>query len=136
MNAQEIAAVLGMFQAAYPNAVITEQTAFIWARELVGVDRRDGEEAARTLVRTLKFPPSLAEFIEAEQSACRVRTGNQEGIAPAKGELEPAEHFTNAEREANVAKLVARSKALVAAQRNAKHWHGGPDPCPTCGGLP
>lgn len=34
------------------------------------------------------------------------------------------------------ADILAACRELLARQRAIKHWHGGPDRCPSCGGLP
>jgi hypothetical protein len=40
------------------------------------------------------------------------------------------------EERANVSKLIGMMKDTLAENPNqGRHWHGGPNPCPVCGGI-
>lgn len=130
--------MLALMHVAWPSATITENTAPVWAEMLVGVDPVDGLAASKALMRSSKWFPALSEYIEAVQSATRIRTGNVEGITPqnsrAVAELD-AVPLSRQEQLANVAEVQRQMRHLIAIGKTQAHWHGGPNSCTACGGL-
>lgn len=125
MNAQDTAAILALFGAAYPNANVSEPTALVWAENLIGVDPDVGLEAARTLIRTTKWFPSVSEFIEHVGAAKRAH----------EPEVKALPEAPLARSEAK--RLLAAARDVVSKSRQGpKHWHAGPDPCPRCVLIP
>ena len=64
MNRQQVAAVLGLFSAAYPQTAISEATALLWADELAEIDPDQGLAAARRIVREDQRFPTIARMLE------------------------------------------------------------------------
>lgn len=77
MTKNEAATILGYFAAAYPNATVTEETAYVWGDMLREIDPLDGLEAARRLMKSSKFFPSVAEFLEAVKPLSAARRREQ-----------------------------------------------------------
>lgn len=123
MNTQEIAATLAMFSAAYPGAPVTEQTSLVWAENLIGVEPADGLAAARSLIRSSKFFPSIAEFVEQARAEKRARLPVTRALSSPP-----------ADREAVKRMMGETRRALAELRKNQpKHWHGdGNDKCPAC----
>lgn len=135
MNAQESATVLAYMAAAYPHANVSEQTALVWAEHLIGVTPDVGLEAARTITKSARWFPSIAEFMEQVRAIDRAHE-------PA---ALPAAPNSLASRE-QAAEFIRLARETLAAQRgNARnHYHGtaGPkgawkdDECPVCAQIP
>lgn len=128
MNANDTAAVLGILSAAWPNQTITAETATVWRDILADIDSADAMHAARTLVKREHWFPSLAQFrseAEAHAHARRNKRAASHGL-PAS----PPPAAADGHR-----RLVDAARQVLAAQRGQRHWHGGPQPCPICGGL-
>lgn len=64
MNVHEVAGLLAYFGSAWPSKELPDDTADVWAMELVDVNPDYGREAAKNLVRSLTFFPSIAEFLD------------------------------------------------------------------------
>lgn len=73
MNVQETAGLLAYFANAWPNTTVTPEQAEIWASQLIGVDPDDGREAARSLVGSSEWFPTVAAFREAVNAVARRR---------------------------------------------------------------
>lgn len=126
MIPRDTAAVLGILAAAWPNQTITEQTAAVWREMLADVDQSDAMAAARTLVKRSEWFPSIAQFrneAEANAHARCNRAAASRGLGSGHKPTSPPP------------RLIAAARQLLAEQRGARHWHGGPDLCPVCGGI-
>lgn len=63
MNTDEMAMVLGLFESAWPQRFeIADYTAHVWAEATSDVAGDVGLDAARRLVLTLEWPPTIARF--------------------------------------------------------------------------
>lgn len=133
MNPLETAAAVAYMQSCWPSATVSEDMTAVWAEQLTRVDPEDGLAAARTLMRSSKWFPSLSEFLDQTRVEARRRTGSVEGRAPAAGEL-PEVAASGVGRD-EVLSVVARTRAHIAAVGGRNHWHGGPAPCEVCGGM-
>lgn len=65
MSPAEAIQAIGMLQAAWPRAPFTDDSVRFWAQELLPFRFEDVEAGIHDLARRLRFPPSLAEVIEA-----------------------------------------------------------------------
>ncbi len=126
MTPADAANVLGLLTAAWPNQDMPDRTVDLWLGLLSELDLSDAKEAARTVVRQDQWFPSVARFIQAAEAAKHGRQ-NREAAHRGLGDgHRPA---------APPAQLVEATRQLIAEQAGKKHWHGGPDPCPVCGGT-
>lgn len=128
MNARDTAAVLGILSAAWPNQAITPETATVWRDILADIDSADAMHAARALVKREHWFPSLAQFrseAEAHAHARRNKRAASHGL-PASPQPPTADGHR---------RFVDMARQMLATQRGTSHWHGGPDPCPVCGGI-
>lgn len=125
MNVQEVAAVLAYFGSAWPSMDISDDTADVWIAELEDIDPSVAGDAMRYVVRTRDFPPSIAAYRAACQEVAHRRQQNRPMAAIESG---PPEEVPR--------ELVAAIREVIKTQANARHWHGGPGPCPVCGGPP
>lgn len=64
MNRQEVATILGLFSAAYPQTTITEAMGLLWVEELANIEPEHGLAAARRIVREDQRFPSIARMLE------------------------------------------------------------------------
>lgn len=126
MNPQETAAVLAYFASAWPRFDMTEETVKVWIVECKDVNPDDGQRAMRQLVRTQDFPPPIAKFLEAAAVARQHRTTEAPALPPAP--VNPVPPPPQARELA--------AKLRLQGSLGGGHWHGGPGPCPVCGGLP
>lgn len=123
MNVQDTAAVIAYFGAAFPNFDPSDDTLDVWVAEVEDIDPTDAYEAMRSLVKTSRFVPSIAEF-RAECKALALRRQQQppaRAISTGRGEV-PEE-------------LVGALRVMAADASRKQHWHGGPEPCRVCGGM-
>lgn len=119
MNVTETAEVLTLMLNAWPSAKVNEGTPKIWAEMLIGVDPRDGAAAAKGLMGSSKFFPSIAEFKEAARAEQRARAGDDRVIEhrkqlanPERGQEDeqPTTHRTRAEQIAYNREWIAEFK--------------------------
>jgi len=126
----ETAGVLAMLTAAFPNVDLEEPTIELWMSALGEVDHRDGQAAAGAVIRTEKFFPAVSTFFDAvaaETHGRRVREAAMRGLPRPTGRPVGQDRFRRAIEEV---------WDTLAERGTRKHWHGGPDPCPVCGGGP
>lgn len=140
MNRADADQVLAILSA--PHGFTTEaDTMEVWYQ--AALERCDAELATAVAVRLVECEerfPTPARFnkerstIErerwaAEQERMRTAAGlaEQQGL-PAPGLESPAEQRL---------KFIREIRGMLAQQQSnlTQHWHGGPDPCPVCGGL-
>lgn len=122
MNVQETAAVIAYFGAAFPTFDPSDDTVDVWVAEVGDIDPADAGDAMRHLVRTCDFPPTIAKFrMACKEIGLRRRQGRYQA-------LEMARHPWPDE-------LVEEIKRMSSTAAKRKHWHGGPNPCPVCGGM-
>jgi len=125
MNSRDVTAVLGVLAAAWPNQTITEQTARVWMDLLADIDSEDAMAAARILIKREHWFPSVAQFrSEAEAQA----HGRHNRAAATRGLPGPTTPVLPE-------RLVDATREFLAERGTKKHWHGGPEPCPVCGGI-
>lgn len=127
MNEHEAANVLGVLNAAWPQVELGQQTADLWIGMLERTDVAVAMAAARTVIRHEHWFPSIARFLQAvETEAQHERTRRASTVG-----LPTAHHRPVAPPPA----LLAAARQLLAEQAGKRHWHGGPEPCPVCGGV-
>lgn len=123
MNIHETAAVLAYLGSAWPSWDMSDDNADVWGNELAEWHVDVAREAARNLVRTSKFPPSIAEFLE----ECRQVRVRQHAAATQRREIEASSSPADFPAE----EFAALRKRLT--DWSAKgHNHKGPEPCPLC----
>lgn len=126
MTDDEVVSTIERMTGAWPFMVVTNVQLDVWIETLTDTDPTDGKAALEKAVRTLDQPPSIAWFLAEVRSLIERRT-----LGPKdRPELEAAP----TDRQGYQRFLAAAREAL---ERNAEkvHWHGGPEPCPVCGGL-
>lgn len=126
MNAKEASSVLAALSAAWPSHDMPEDTVRLWVGLLADVELPDAMAAARVVVKQDRFFPPISRYLqecEAQSHGRRNRLAAERGL--------PRNHQTVAPPP----RLVAMLRDTLAQQRTANHWHGGPDPCPICGGM-
>lgn len=89
----------------------------------------DARTACERLVRTLRFFPTVAEFFNEEAAARRAREHRE---AAERGLPEPTGVRPGRER---VTGMLGQLREEIAYEGARGHWHGGPGPCPKCGGI-
>lgn len=133
MNRDESAQLLAIMAAPHPWDVPDDQ-AEVWHRAaLERVDFELGLEAAVRLVETMEKMPTPAAFNAMVTTIGRERYAEQRQLA-AQSEgrlLDPGTGLTDKVRQ-----VIADLRASFATANGTRgHWHGGPDPCPVCGGV-
>ncbi|HEV2928406.1 MAG TPA: replicative helicase loader/inhibitor [Propionibacteriaceae bacterium] len=127
MTPQETARLMGVFAAAWPNQEISRDTVELWSGMLERVNVEHAMAAAKVLIRNENWLPTIAKFLQAvetEASYQRARLARTRGLPGARTVSAPPNRA-----------LMAATRGMLAEQRSKKHWHGGPDPCPACGGM-
>lgn len=124
MTDNDTAAVLAYFASAWPNYDLTEPTVRVWQQECADLDPLDAEQAMRQLVRSEQFFPTIAKFRQQVRTLAYDRRHRQVATAIGSGAPQPWP-----------SELVASIKATIASNGTRRHWHGGPNPCPVCGGI-
>ena len=89
MNVQETAGLLAYFANAWPNAQVTPEQAEIWASQLIGVDPDDGREAAKALVASSEWFPTVAAFRDAVNAVTRRRQMERRALESAETPADP-----------------------------------------------
>lgn len=87
---------------------LSDETAMLWAHELVAYEIRDGMEAAQILGTAGRFMPSLAEFVDAIRDCRNVRLRREAPALPARYErgITLAEHLAaNPDQRERVARM-------------------------------
>ena len=130
MNTDEATAVLAALASAWPNQDLSEPTVEVWRSFLDEIDADDGVAAAREVIGSERFFPSIARFREAATAARHARRNHD---AATRGLPRRPEQPIGSERWRAVVEEVWN---ILAERGTRKHWHGGPDPCPACGGGP
>lgn len=132
MNHEEAAGVLAIMAAPYPWDVPDDQTEVWYRAALERVDLELGLEAAVRLVETMDRMPTPAAFNSMVTTIGRERYAeHRQETAQAEGRLlDPGVAMPERARQA-----IADLRASFAAAETRGHWHGGPDPCPVCGGV-
>lgn len=129
MDEKQAAALLSALATAYPNVEVAATTAQTWAGALRSVRVEDARVAYERLIRTCKFFPSIAEFFNEEHAARRARENREaadRGLPAAMGV---------APRPGRLTTLLSQLREELYDSSAKDHWHGGPDPCPKCGGT-
>lgn len=134
MTPEQVSALFGYFGAAWPNAKVDERTPQVWIEQLEPIDADDGREAAKRLVRSCQWFPSVAEFLDV---AAEVKAGRE----PVMQAL-PARSFS-VDRDTN-RRMLQACREVVAQAKGRQHYHGtaGPkgawkdDECPVCAQIP
>lgn len=134
MTPQEADRILGELIVGYPRAELADETLVAWADAIydTGADPKAATETAHRWPRTHERFPSLAEFL----SVITPRSYLQPVEDPDDLRLNPAAGQRLARVWRTELDKVAKRVAEIGAGRGSGgHWHGGPDPCPLCGGI-
>jgi hypothetical protein len=127
VNKTEAAQVLAVLASPH-NRDVSVETAEVWYRAALShIDVATGLEVAMSLVESEERFPTPARF-NTERRRIAIRQRELERL-PA---LPPA---TTTPTDA--ASLLAETRKMLEDRKanQRKHWHGGPNPCPVCGGL-
>jgi Loader and inhibitor of phage G40P len=130
MNTNEATAVLAALASAWPNQDLTEPTVEVWRSFLDEIDADDGLAAAREVIGSERYFPPIARFREAANAARQARLNRE---AATRGLPRHEDQPVGPERWRAAVEL---ARNTLAERNTRKHWHGGPDPCPVCGGGP
>ena len=135
MDPAEADEILTLLLAGYPTTKLSDETVVAWADAIAesGADPIKALEVARRWSRTHERFPNLAEFL----TTVTPRTYTQPADDP--DELRPSPKLA-AELAAKWRTALVEHDARVAELHSSRgaagHWHGGPDKCPLCGGVP
>lgn len=124
MNVHEVAGLLAYFGSAWPKMELPDDTADIWARELEDVNVDVARAAAKRLVRSSTFFPSIAEFFE----ACK-HEAQQRHLAEPLPALPPGE---DSEPDFDLHAALEDLRGKLTDWSTRGHNHKGPKPCPVC----
>jgi ribosomal protein L37AE/L43A len=102
---------------------LTKDKVAMWGALLEDVHPEDGHMAMLDMLAGEAFYPPIARFMEAVKKHKRVRLARE--IPATSGGAAVVQQMP--------AELLAEMKAMLAEPKT--HWHGGPDPCPVCGGM-
>lgn len=132
MDAEEADEILTKLLAGYPRHELDDEALIVWADAIQesGADPVKALEIARRWPRTNQWLPSLAEFLVV--------------IAPRRYDTPPEDADDVRLGPAAMGRMSSMwRKALADVDKRIAntghkgaggHWHGGPDPCPLCGG--
>lgn len=118
MNADQAKLCIQYLSAAYPQTTMGQGTIVVWCEHIAGQDARDAMAACRRLVRSNKWMPSIAEFLE----ACRIERTLRESMSmPVSGELGTGEKDAEvrARQQETAAQFIALAKETLKSQRAA-----------------
>jgi hypothetical protein len=127
VNRQDAVEVLGVLGAAWPNQEIAQQTAQLWLGMLDACEVEAAKKAALSIIRNDHWFPSVARFLQSYESEAQYqRTARADSVGL------PTAHHTPV---APPKRLTDASRVLLREMGGRGHWHGGPGPCPKCGGM-
>lgn len=129
MDAEQAAKVVRTLIAPFPRHGLNDEGLTMYADsiEASGAEYGRAHEIAMRWARTHGFMPSLHEFLA-------VITPRQEVVVsdPDAVEIHP-------EVQRGMIEMLRDKLRETDARRSGRgvdgHWHGGPDPCPVCGGM-
>jgi hypothetical protein len=128
MNRDDGITIIARLMAAWPGHEWSDPTAEMWLEDLEAWHLEEAMAAVQMCRRTLDWSPSWHQFLEALAAARRTQSQTIY-----RAELtRPGVHTPEANIEA--IRLIRNWYANKTNMR-LRHWHGGPDPCPICGGL-
>lgn len=126
MNDDQSVEILAVLTAAWPNQELTTQTAQLWLGMLAELHPDDAMQAAKGVVRQDHWFPPIARFLqlaEAARHGRQIRASEHRGLGTGRATAPPPPA------------LLEATRGLLAEQQSKRHWHGGPNPCPVCGGM-
>lgn len=92
MTEHEVAMLLGRLSAAFPHITVDAALAITWAEQNADIPADEATTIARTLIRTSRYFPTIAEFREAWMTARRTHQfHNPYVLEAAYPKLDPAE---------------------------------------------
>lgn len=125
MNVHEIAAVLHYLGSSWPSWDMSDDNADVWGSELLPLEADAARAAARNLVQSSKFPPSIAEFLIAyREVTVRRRITAVPALPEPKGDGKVPHD------------MIATLRAQLNDWSARGHNHKGPEPCPVCHPAP
>lgn len=126
MTRIEAAKVMTVLAAAFSHKLTDDELEVWYGAALENVDAFLGGMVAQRLVSEDHFWPTPARFSEMRRAVER----SQEPAVKALDEAPVTEaEFSNRKR------LIGLMRETLVAQARKEHWHGGPGPCPVCGGI-
>lgn len=130
MTPHQATQVIAALTAAWPTHDMPDDTMRLWVGLLADVDQGDAMEAARTVVKEDRFFPPISRFLQLAEERCHARRNRE---ATERGLPRQPPQRVSPER---MTQILGGLRAQLAARRGAGgHWHGGPNPCPVCGGM-
>ena len=124
MSVHEIAGILATLGAGWPSWKMSDDTADVWASELQPLEFDAAREAARNLLRSSEYAPTVAAFLEQyRQIQQHRRIANPVPALPPGEDSEPDFDFDAA---------MADLRAKLTDWSSRRHNHKGPGPCPVC----
>jgi hypothetical protein len=127
MNRQEAAWLLATLAAPYPGEPFTDDAAEVWYNSTL--HNRDIDEAmtiVERLIASKEFRPTPAVFNE-ELRTARQHQAIAAAAVPALDAPRTSTH--------PAAEVIEELRRTLADTSKRNHWHGGPKPCPVCGGM-
>lgn len=122
--------------AAFPRHDWSDATVDVYARALERLDAAHGAHAVDRAVTTLDLTPTVRWLLDTAHAEA-LRTGAYVAPVDPDAPLAAAPSVVSGVR----ARLAEAGRAIDArtpagARGLGGHWHGGPDQCPVCGGVP
>jgi hypothetical protein len=127
MERTDALSVIARLMASWPSKQWSDPEVEMWLEDLAAWTVEEGMAATQACRRALDFSPSWAEFYTSLGDARRL----QNRTIYTRELTRPGVMTREANREA--VKLI-RSWYADSDKRRGEHWHGGPEPCPVCGG--
>lgn len=132
MTEDEAREVVAFIAATYNRPVDQAQVAGWYHAALRDVGQPEAMTVAVELLNTSEFMPTPAAFQRVRTEIARsAYVAERDALAAAERALPSGEPVTSP------AEFFSAMRSMLALQRAnlGKHWHGGPAPCPVCGGM-
>lgn len=126
MTPFEASSILAYLVEAWPSMEVGEHTAEVWADALSGVDTQHAHTAARKLVKSEQWPPSVARFLEVAREVKRAEDTDRQARA-----LGPPPTTDRATAAGRMRGIRAGWDAVQATRPKHDHKRGGAN-CPKC----
>lgn len=125
MTSDETDLMLEMMGHIWPNSNVPTEHIIRWRSHFATIGLDVAIEIVERLEKETDFWPTWSQFHKHLYSA-------QMMLPEVK---KPTFNPVTPEERANVARLIVEMKDALKVSGVGSHWHGGPAPCPVCGGL-
>lgn len=127
MTGDDCRVVLRMLSVAYPHMEMSAAAAVLWAKHLSAFELEDAMSAADKWISAEDRPPRISNLVEMSRAEMARRQSARPTLPSAERAM-PREQLL---------KMMAVTRGLLKEwnRKREEHWHGGPEPCPVCGGM-